>query len=109
MLLNLTLRLRQSYATVDLHEERLALVVADAAGPLRVSAQMLLELEGRAALTPKEALTLVARELEASPDLVDVISRSREQGHLPPGIAPKALVDLLTLLGSMRARADRLG
>jgi predicted nucleotidyltransferase len=109
VLLNLTLRLRQSYATAGLHEERLALVVADAAGPLRVSAQMLLELEGRAAPTPKEALTHVARELEAPPDLVDVISRSREQGHLAPGIAPKALVDLLTLLGSMRARADRLG
>ena len=67
VLLNLMLRLRQSYATAGLHEERLALVVADAAGPLRVSAQMLLELEGRAAPTPKEALTLVARELGGTP------------------------------------------
>ena len=57
VLLNLQLRLRERYVLLSLREEQLALVIADAAGPLRSSAASLLHLEGQATTAPKEALT----------------------------------------------------
>ena len=62
VLLNLQLRLRERYVLVSLREEQLALVIADAAGPLRSSAASLLHLEGKPALPPKEALEKIVRE-----------------------------------------------
>jgi predicted nucleotidyltransferase len=52
-LLNLRLRLRQSYVLTSLREEQLSVAIADAAGPLRVAAAALLGLEGRKAESPK--------------------------------------------------------
>src|SRR5262245_33428971 len=49
VLLNLVLRLRASYALERDREERLAVLIADAAGPLRASAAELLELQGSTA------------------------------------------------------------
>lgn len=58
VLLNQILRLRALYVLRSLRQEQLALVVADAAGPLRSSAATLLELEGQAVSSPREALRL---------------------------------------------------
>jgi len=49
VLLNLSIRLRQSYVERSLREEQCALVVAEAAAPLRTSAASILELEGHEA------------------------------------------------------------
>jgi hypothetical protein len=54
VLLNQLLRLRATYAVDGPREERLALRIADAAAPLRVSAAEILELEGGPALAPRE-------------------------------------------------------
>src|SRR6478735_3645450 len=56
VLLNLQLRLREQFVSRGLREEQLVLAIADAAAPLRSCAATLLELEGRAAGSPKEAL-----------------------------------------------------
>jgi predicted nucleotidyltransferase len=56
VLLNLVLRLRHEYVLSSLREEQAAFAIADAAGPLRASAQSILQLEARAASSPKEAL-----------------------------------------------------
>src|SRR4051812_7959120 len=66
VLLNLTLRLRQQYMLRSLREEQAALAVADAAGPLRSFAAALLELAGRPAPSPKEALATVVAQLPGS-------------------------------------------
>ena len=43
-------------------EERLALRIADAAGPLRVSAAEILELEGGPVLAPRDALARLTED-----------------------------------------------
>lgn len=110
VLLNLTLRLRQAYALRSLREEQVSRVVADAAGPLRVSAASLLELEGQTAPAPKDALERVAASLPGHgwQETLAQLSRAREEGDLPPGVAPEALIHLIELAGQMRLRAARL-
>ena len=56
-LLNLALRLRQTYMLRSLREEQLVFAIADAAGPLRAAAATLIELRGEPPLPPKEALS----------------------------------------------------
>lgn len=102
VLLNLALRLRERFLDEGDREERLALVIADAAGPLRACAAEILELEGSPASSPKEALqTFAGGPLES-------LSQARESGSLPPGIAEPALLQLIELAGKMRVRAERL-
>jgi len=55
VLLNLALRLRSAYAADGDREERLAVLVADAAGPLRSCAATIVELQGRSAASGKSA------------------------------------------------------
>jgi predicted nucleotidyltransferase len=108
-LLNLALRLRAAYAERGLRGEQLALVVADAAGPLRTCARDLLELEGRPAGTPKEALESVATSLGG--DWMDTLARlseARETRSLPPGVAGPVLFRLIDLTLGLRARARAL-
>jgi hypothetical protein len=62
---NLQVRPRERYVLLSLHEEQLALVIADAAAPLRASAASLLHLEGPDAHAPKEALERVVLALRA--------------------------------------------
>ena len=65
VLLNQLLRLRASYASDGGHEDRLALRIADAAGPLRVSAAEILELEGGPVLAPRDALARMVEDWNA--------------------------------------------
>lgn len=109
VLVNLTLRLRSRYALVSLREPQLAMVLADAAGPLRSAAAALLELEGQPVPSPKAALAAVARSLATEGELLKHISRARETGALPAGVAGTALFGLLELAGQMRGRVERLG
>ncbi len=102
VLLNLAMRLRAQLASIGDREEQLALAVANAAGPLRACAAELLDLEGRPAASGRAALeTLAGRPL-------DEISRARERGTLPAGVARRAIVDLIEICAGLRAHAARL-
>ena len=109
VLLNLQLRLRERYVLVSLREEQLALVIADAAGPLRASAASLLQLEGQALHQPKEALEKMVREMNdesLAAALIDV-SIARESRALSAGKASPTLIALIEITRRLRERADR--
>lgn len=110
-LLNLTLRLRETYVSRSLREEQLVVVLAEAAGPLRSCAASLLELEGTPANSPKEALERAAASLPVEADWAGVLSRvseARQEGKLPPGVAGPALFRLIELAQSLQTRANVL-
>ena len=107
-LLNLTLRLREAYVSRSLREEQLAAVIADAAGPLRACASTLLELEGRSAATPKEALEQISKSSASAAHDVQLITEARQRHALPPGAAAPALFHLIELAHAMWARATDL-
>ena len=110
VLLNQVLRLRAAYAVDGGREERLAIRVAEAASPLRVSAAEILELDGGPALAPRDALAHVA-EGWTWPDRAAVlaaISEARETRHLPPGRAGETFQGVLDLVGYLRLRASLL-
>jgi predicted nucleotidyltransferase len=111
VLLNTALRLRALYVGRGLHEEQLALAVADAAGGLRSAASALLELQGRPAASPRAALEAVAAALGA-PALSEAVSRmpeARETARLPPGVAGPTLLRLIEVAERMRAQVVALG
>jgi predicted nucleotidyltransferase len=109
VLMNLSLRLRERYALHSLREEQLVLVVADAAGPLRSAAATLLELEGAAVGSPKEALARVARScgIADAVHLLETLSMARETRSLPAGTAGPAVFQLMALADAIRERAER--
>lgn len=107
VLLNLVLRLRQSWLVRGIHEEQLARLMAESAGPLRACAANLLDLEGRPAPSPREALARVAADFpEIGGDLMAEISQARELKFLPPGTGGPAVLRLIALAERMRARAN---
>jgi predicted nucleotidyltransferase len=109
ILMNVTLRLRERYAATSLREERLAIIIAEAAGPLRSAAATLLELEGRPAASPKHALEQVAGSL-AGPSWIPTLeqmSKARESRRLPAGTAAPVMFQLLALAEALRQRAER--
>jgi hypothetical protein len=110
VLLNLQLRLRERYILLSLREEQLALVIADAAGPLRASAASLLHLEGQAAMAPKEALEKLVSDWgdAALVNALHDISAAREERQLPPGKAGPVLIQVIELTRRLRERAERL-
>jgi predicted nucleotidyltransferase len=109
VLLNLTLRLRETYVERSLREEQCAVVVADTAGPLRTSAASILELEGREAMTGKEALAVLAAELDPRfTALLPHLSEARERRALPAGQGAEILFETLELARAMHARALRI-
>ncbi|MEO8386136.1 MAG: hypothetical protein ABI583_12895 [Betaproteobacteria bacterium] len=110
VLLNLQLRLRERYVLLSLREEQIALVIADAAGPLRSSAATLLHLEGQPALAPKEALERVVSEMkdETLSDALQTISSAREDRQLDPGKAPTTLIGLIEMTRRLRERVELL-
>lgn len=108
VLLNFILRTRERYALVSLREEQLAQLVADAAGPLRSAAALILTLEGRPAASPKEALEQLAREVggAAAPELLAHLSQAREQAVLPAGAGAATTLGLIELAQALRVRAE---
>jgi predicted nucleotidyltransferase len=110
VLLNFILRTRERYVLVSLREEQLAHVVADAAGPLRSVAEVILMLEGRPAGSPKAALEILAQELDGAgaAELLAHMSQAREQAFLPAGTGAPATLALIELAQALRARVDRI-
>jgi len=110
VLMNLTLRLRERYATASLREEQLAIVIAEAAGPLRAAAFTLCELEGQVASSPRAALEKVTATLEGADwgRLLEAITQARQSRSLPAGTGPAVLFDLIWLGAAMQARTERL-
>jgi predicted nucleotidyltransferase len=110
VLLNFILRSRERYAMVSLREEQLAPLVADAAGPLRAAAETILELEGRPAPSPKEALERLATELDAPAwrEPLEELSHAREHGTLASGVAGPLLLRLVELAQALHGRSERI-
>ena len=110
VLLNLTLRLRATYVERGLHEEQLAAVIAEATAPLRTCAAGVLELEGTAAASPKEALRILSEQLPGDgwAPVLGRLSEARERRLLPAGVAGDTLLRLIELTRLMRARVAAL-
>lgn len=110
ILLNFVLRTRERYALVSLREEQLATLVADAAGPLRAAAGLILQLEGRGAETPRAALEMLARELDSGAwqAALEALPKAREQGVLAAGEGEPAVLQLIELAQAMLARTAAL-
>lgn len=111
ILLNFILRTRERYAITSLREEQLAVAVADCAAPLRAAAEIMLQLEGRPAASPKAALETVAAELGAGKwdAALASLSKAREERYLPQGVGAPTMVALLELGEALRMRAGRIG
>jgi predicted nucleotidyltransferase len=110
VLLNQLLRLRASYAMDGGREDRLALRIADAAGPLRVSAAEILELEGGPVLAPRDALARLTNDWD-SPQrgaVLAAISAARETRQVEPGRAGELLLGIVELASFLHRRAARL-
>ena len=110
VLMNLIMRLRASYAMHSQHEERLAALVADVAGPLRASAAEILDLEGSSAPAPREALEQIGRTLPGGNwvQVFAAISEARETGRVEPGTAGSLLLNVIDLAGHLLRRAAAL-
>jgi predicted nucleotidyltransferase len=106
--LNLTLRLREAYIASSLREEQAAALIADTAGPLRACASTLLELEGHAASSPKEALARIAESVPHLANDVQLITEARQRHTLPPGAAAPVLFNMIRLAQAMSLRAAAL-
>lgn len=110
VLLNLTLRVRESYVARGLREEQLALAIADAAGPLRSAAAGLIELRGQSMISPKAALEKFLQESGESSWLAthQHVSEAREQLLLPPGVAGPCLLKLVEIAQAIRIQLSQL-
>lgn len=110
VLLNLQIRARERYLVLSLREEQLARHIAESAGPLRSAAAALLQLEGLAAESPKQALEAVVASLEdpALDGALAAMSRAREETLLEPGTAAAVALQLMTLIARLRERAQAL-
>jgi predicted nucleotidyltransferase len=108
--LNLVLRLRAGYALHYDQEERLAFLVADAAGPLRAGAAEVLNLEGNPVPSAREALERLAPEwsAERAPAVLDAVRTARETRRLAPGGAGGVVADVIELAGYLHRRAAAL-
>jgi len=110
VLLNLTLRLRQAYVERGATPERVSILIADSAGPLRSCAATMAALEGKPAAHPKEALMNFLAFL-GEPGWDEVlanISETREREFLSPDVADRTLFRLIDLAQRLRAHADAL-
>jgi predicted nucleotidyltransferase len=108
VLLNFTLRARSNYAVNRNREKVLAVAVADAAAPLRRSAQAILELRGGPSASPKEALEILAAELGSWSEDLQNLTRARREVQLPAGTAGALLLRLAALAEAMQGPAAAL-
>jgi predicted nucleotidyltransferase len=107
VLLNLILRLREHYALSSAYPEQLAMAAADAAGPLRACAAMLLFLETGAEVAAREALRQIAEKTGSSEALATIVE-ARETGGIPAAGADRALSGAIEIATELAARAERL-
>ena len=110
VLLNLALRLRAAYMERASTPERLSLLIAESAAPLRSCAATLLELEGQPLAPPREALLKVVDSL-GEPGWDEVLARvsaARQREPLSPEAADATLLRLIDLAGRLHARVSAL-
>jgi hypothetical protein len=110
VLMNLVMRLRASYALHSQHEERLAALVADVAGPLRASAAEILELEGSTPPAPRESLEHIIRTLPGGDwaPVLAAITEARKTRALDAGAARPVLLRVINLACHLLERAMAL-
>lgn len=110
VLLNLKLRLREAYVQYGSTPERISRLIADSAGPIRSCAATLLELEGGAAIPPKEALAEFANSLCERDwgEILAHISETRERALLSPDLADATVFRLIELTTRLQTRAEAL-
>jgi hypothetical protein len=110
VLLNLMLRLRASYALERDREERLAYLIADAAGPMRATAAEILDLQGTPASNGREALELLAHQWSSTkaPALIASISQARETRRLDPEATATVFLNVIDLVSHLHRRAAAL-
>lgn len=106
-LVNLQLRLREHYALSSPHGEQLARAAADAVGPLRASAAVLLWLESGTTVAPRDALLRIANEAGSTAALA-AVTEARETGGVPAVGATATLVGAIDLATQLAARTERL-
>ncbi|SDG78330.1 nucleotidyltransferase domain-containing protein [Janthinobacterium sp. YR213] len=110
VLLNQQVRMRERYMLLSLNEEQLAGAIADAAGPLRAAAASLAQLEGKSALSGKQALEAFVYQLgdPALHSALQAMSAARETARLAPGQALPAFTGLMTITGHLREHAEHM-
>ncbi|PHV51279.1 hypothetical protein CSQ91_09245 [Janthinobacterium sp. BJB301] len=110
VLLNQQVRMRERYMLLSLNEEQLAGAIADAAGPLRAAAASLAQLEGKSALSGKQALEAFVDQLgdPALHSALQAMSAARETARLAPGQALPAFAGLMTITGHLREHAEQM-
>ncbi len=108
--LNMHLRLRGMYLEHAAGSRRLLPGLADLAGPLRVVAATLQDLEGRPREAPREALVAFAASSgdERLVAAVGRLSRVREELSLPAAEIDDTLAGLIDVAALMCARASHL-
>lgn len=110
VLMNLIMRLRASYAMHSQHEERLILLVADSAGPLRASAAEIIALEGSSPPAPREALEEIAHTLPVGEwnETLEAMSTARGTKAVEPGTAGPLLLKVIELACQLLRRVTVL-
>lgn len=108
VLLNLTLRLRERALVAS--DERLAEILADAAGPLRAAAASIVALSGGRPVAPREALAQLAPTLGVSgaEAALTLVSAAREARPVAPDAARAAMWTTMDIARALRDRAARL-
>jgi predicted nucleotidyltransferase len=107
VLMNLLLRLRERYALSAPFPDQLALAAADAVGPLRAAAAVLLFLETGERPPPREALRRIA-EASGKTAALEAIITARENGGVPAIGGAATLHAAVELAGELSQRAERL-
>src|SRR3984893_12484655 len=107
VLVNLQLRLRERFALSSRYGEQLAMAAADAVGPLRASAAVLLWLESGARIAPRDAMRQSAEETGTGTSLA-LITEARESAGVPAAGATPTLVGAIELANQLAARTERL-
>lgn len=110
VLLNLLLRLRETYTGQDVGSRSALSMLAESTGALRSSAVLLLVLEGREATKPKRALMKVAEQIAPGKfaDVLAKLSQLREKGALPDADAQEVMIGMMELAAAMHRRAAAL-
>lgn len=109
-LLNMILRLRSSYVLSGLREEQISAIIAETAGPLRVCAATLLEIEQNTLVSPKDAMEKLVSSIDSDKwkETLAAITEVRQDHLLPPGVSAKTLFKVLDLAQHMLLRFDNL-
>lgn len=111
VLLNLTVRMRETIISRGDREEQMIAAIADNSGPLRACAATLLEIQDAPVGSPKEALEKIAGSLlpsETAGSLMKRITEARIGTGIPPGGARGIFCELLDLAHRIMEEAHKL-